>query len=237
VDLFGLPADYDPIQTLAEDHGLFVLEDAAQSFGATYRGRRAGSLGDVAATSFYPAKPLGCYGDGGAVFTDDDGLAQVLRSIRVHGQGVDQYDNVRVGLNARMDTLQAAILLPKLAALPEELDKRARVARYYTEQLGAVLETPVVPSGSDSAWAQYSILVDDRSRVQERLRAAGIPSAIYYRTPLHLQDAFRDLGYRPGDLPVCEGIAHRILSLPMHPYLSEDQLAAVTGAVLDAVQG
>jgi UDP-2-acetamido-2-deoxy-ribo-hexuluronate aminotransferase len=219
VDLFGQPADYDRIHTIAQEHGLFVLEDAAQSFGATYKGRRAGALAAVAATSFFPAKPLGGYGDGGAVFTDDDHLAEVLRSIRVHGQGKDKYENVRIGLNGRLDTLQAAVLLAKLEIFDQEVVDRQRVARQYSQALNAVVEVPYVAPDCTSVWAQYSVLSEHRELLLQKLQAAQIPAAIYYPVPLHLQGAFAYLGYQPGDFPVSENASRRIFSLPMHPYL------------------
>lgn len=226
VDLFGLPADYDAINTIARKHDLFVLEDAAQGFGGVYKGRQAGSLADVAATSFFPAKPLGCYGDGGAIFTDDDVLADLLCSIRIHGKGTDKYNNVRIGINGRMDTIQAAILLPKLDIFPDELDSRNRVAKKYTDLLQSVpgVKTPVIPDGYVSAWAQYSILVDNREFLQKELSAQNIPTAVYYPKPLHLQMAYADLGHNPGDFPVSENISGQILSLPMHPYLDDETL-------------
>jgi len=235
VDLFGLPADYEPIMALAEEKGLLVLEDAAQSFGALYRGRRAGALGHVGATSFFPAKPLGCYGDGGAVLTDDDHLAGLMRSIRVHGQGSHKYENVRLGLNARLDTLQAAILLAKLAAFPDELEQRQRVAARYTQGLNGRVQTPYVPEGLTSAWAQYSVLTDRREEVQAALKAAGIPTAVYYPLPLHLQGAFADCGYAQGDFPVAEATARRIFSLPMHPYLEDETIDFIVARIIEAV--
>jgi UDP-2-acetamido-2-deoxy-ribo-hexuluronate aminotransferase len=221
VDLFGQPAAYDQINDLARKHGLFVLEDAAQSFGAAYRGKRAGSLAEVAATSFFPAKPLGGYGDGGAIFTDNDELAEILRSIRVHGQGAHKYENVRLGLNGRLDTLQAAILLAKLEVFDAEVQSRQKVAQRYSRALQDKVKVPAVEPECTSVWAQYSILSEDRSALQQKLTAAGIPTAIYYPIPLHLQKAFASLGYRPGDFEVSERIAQQILSLPMHPYLTE----------------
>jgi UDP-2-acetamido-2-deoxy-ribo-hexuluronate aminotransferase len=224
VDLFGQPADYDAINALAQRYGLFVLEDAAQSFGATYKGRRAGSLAEAAATSFFPAKPLGCYGDGGAIFTDDDNVAAALISIRVHGQGSHRYDHVRIGVNGRFDSLQAAVLLAKLEIFPEEVIARERVARGYSEALQEVVEIPYVAPERTSIWAQYSVLSHARHEFQERLREAGVPTAIYYPKPLHLQPAFAHLGYGQGDFPESEAAAARIFSLPMHPYLAkEDQ--------------
>ncbi|MHB9072248.1 MAG: DegT/DnrJ/EryC1/StrS family aminotransferase [Desulfobaccales bacterium] len=222
VDLFGQPADYDKINALASQLGLFVLGDAAQSFGATYKGKRTGSLAEVSATSFFPAKPLGCYGDGGAIFTDNDAFAEILRSIRVHGQGKDKYENVRLGLNGRLDTLQAAILLAKLEIFDREIAQRQDVAQRYNEALAQVVEVPSVAPDRTSVWAQYSVLSPRRAALQESLRQAGVPTAIYYPLPLHLQGAFQHLGYRPGDFPVSEDLAQRIFSLPMSPYLSPD---------------
>ena len=219
VDLFGQPADYDRIHTIAQGHGLFVLEDAAQSFGATYKGRRAGALSEVAATSFFPAKPLGCYGDGGAVFTDDDDLAEVLSSIRVHGQGKHKYEHVRIGLTGRLDTLQAAVLLAKLDIFDQEVTARQRVAQRYSAALNPLVEVPFVDPACTSVWAQYSVLSESRELLQQKLQAAQIPTAIYYPLPLHLQRAFAHLGYKPGDFPVSESASRRIFSLPMHPYL------------------
>lgn len=224
VDLFGLSADYDAVMAIAARDDLLVLEDAAQSFGGTYKGRPCGSLGHAAATSFFPAKPLGCYGDGGAVFTGDDSLAAAMRSIRVHGQGSDKYDNVRIGLNARMDTLQAAILLVKLENFPWELEQRQRVAERYSRALAGIVETPQIPGDCRSAWAQYSIQSDRREALQRALKTAGIPTAVYYPKPLHLQTAFGFLGGKPGDCPISEAASNRIFSLPMHPYLSDEEI-------------
>jgi len=235
VDLFGLPAAYDAISALAEAAGLLVVEDAAQSFGGEYHGRRAGSLGHVAATSFFPAKPLGCYGDGGAVLTDDAEMAGRLRSIRVHGKGGDKYDNVRIGLNARLDTLQAAVVLAKLAVFPDEVEARQRVAERYAERLGNVLEVPHVPGGCRSAWAQYSVLCDGRNEVQAALKASGVPTAVYYPKPLHLQTAYAGLGHGAGDFPVSERTSERIFSLPMHPYLEPEVQDRIIDAVHEAV--
>ncbi len=226
VDLFGLTADYDRLNAIAENEGLFVIEDAAQSFGAEYHGKRSCSLAAIGCTSFFPAKPLGCYGDGGMCFTDDDRLAGILDSIRVHGKGDHKYDNVRIGINGRMDTLQAAILQAKFEIFPEEINLRNEAARRYTHLLEgrAGLVAPFVPEGYTSVWAQYSILAKDsthRDNLQKRLSEAKIPTAIYYPKPLHMQEAFAGLGYRKGDFPVTEDYAERIFSLPMHPYLSE----------------
>jgi dTDP-4-amino-4,6-dideoxygalactose transaminase len=245
VDLFGLPADYDAIAAIAARHGLAVVEDAAQSFGAQYNGRRACAFGHVACTSFFPAKPLGCYGDGGMCFTDDDALAAALDSIRVHGKGSHKYDNARVGINGRLDTLQAAILLAKFDIFPEEADLRNQVAARYTEFIqkngmgpgASALVTPHVPRGYVSVWAQYSILARDeahRTTLMERLKAAGVPTAIYYPKPLHLQTAFAPLGYAPGAFPVSEDAAARIFSLPMHPYLQESDQKFIVSALTTA---
>jgi UDP-2-acetamido-2-deoxy-ribo-hexuluronate aminotransferase len=227
VDLFGLPADYDRIKALAKEHNLLVIEDAAQSFGAEYHRRRACGLSDPACTSFFPAKPLGAYGDGGMCFTNDDHLIEVLRSLRIHGQGRDKYENIRIGFNGRLDTLQAAILLAKFEIFPEEITLRQQVAQRYTDLISpnSELQTPYLPSGYQSVWAQYSLLAKGeahRSRLQARLKAASIPTAVYYPKPLHLQPAFAFLGYREGDFPVSEDYAKRIFSLPMHPYLEPD---------------
>ena len=236
VDLFGLPADYDAINAIAKDHGLFVIEDAAQSFGAEYKGKKACSLADIACTSFFPAKPLGCYGDGGMCFTDDDQLAQMMESIRVHGKGSDKYDNIRIGINGRLDTLQAAILLSKFAVFADEVTLRQEAAARYNRLLqeGAEVETPQTPAGCHSVWAQYSVLAKDgdhRSTLQKRLHAGKIPTAIYYPKPLHRQTAFAFLGYGPGAFPVSEDAASRIFSLPMHPYLTEQQQARIVEAI------
>jgi dTDP-4-amino-4,6-dideoxygalactose transaminase len=234
VDLFGQPADYDRINALARQHGLFVLGDAAQSFGATYKDKRTGALAQVTATSFFPAKPLGCYGDGGAIFTDDSELAEIIHSIRVHGQGTHKYENIRLGLNGRLDTIQAAILLAKLDVFDKEVAQRQVVARRYSEALEKVVEVPYLAPDRTSVWAQYSVLSDRRGALQDKLRAAGIPTAIYYPIPLHLQEAFRHLGYQPGDLPVSEGLAQRIFSLPMSPYLLPEDQDRIIRTVLTA---
>jgi dTDP-4-amino-4,6-dideoxygalactose transaminase len=220
VDLFGQPADYDAIDAVARRHGLMVLEDAAQSFGAEYKGKKTGALGHAAATSFFPAKPLGGYGDGGAVFTDDDALIATLRSLRVHGQGVDKYDNVRVGINGRLDTLQAAILLCKMDLFPEEVVLRQKAAARYEALLKGIVETPKVLPDRTSVWAQYSVLSDRRDAMMAALKTAGVPTMVYYPKPLHLQQAFAPLGHKPGDFPVAEALSSRIFSVPMHPYLA-----------------
>jgi len=226
VDLFGLPADYDKINAIAKKHGLFVIEDAAQSFGAEYNGKKSCSLADIGCTSFFPAKPLGCYGDGGMCFTEDDKKAEVMRSLLVHGKGSDKYDNVRIGINGRLDTLQAAILNAKFDIFPEEVELRDQVAKKYTILLSpsSSVLTPHIPDGMRSVWAQYSILAKDgnhRSILQKALQDNKIPTAIYYPKPLNMQTAFASLGYKKGNFPISEDIAGRIFSLPMHPYLAE----------------
>lgn len=228
VDIFGLPADYEAIKAVADKHDLFLIEDAAQSFGGEYKGKRACSLGDITCTSFFPAKPLGCYGDGGMCFTDDDKLIERLRSHRIHGMGPDRYDNVRLGITGRLDTLQAAVLQAKFDIFPEEVDLRDKVADTYAELLADVegLTAPSVPEGYRSVWAQYCPLAKDskhRTRIQSALQEKNIPSPIYYPIPLHLQTAFKDLGYQAGDCPVSEDAASRIFAIPMHPYLEREQ--------------
>lgn len=240
VDLFGQPADYTELQEIADRYGLFILEDACQSFGAQYQRKRVGGLmGCAAATSFFPAKPLGCYGDGGAVFTDNDELAEVMRSIRIHGQGKDKYDNQRIGINGRLDTLQAAVLLEKLAIFEEELESRNRIAFMYTQALCEHFETPVVSSDRSSAWAQYTLKARDkeqRKQIIEYLRAQGIPTAVYYPIPIHLSTAYAHLGYFRGDLPVCESLSDRVFSIPLHPYLSEEELHTITQTLKASIQ-
>jgi UDP-2-acetamido-2-deoxy-ribo-hexuluronate aminotransferase len=222
VDLFGQPAAYKAIQAIAGKYGLFVLEDAAQSFGASQNGSKAGALARVAGTSFFPAKPLGCYGDGGMIFTADKNIHEQLLSIRVHGQGSDKYTNVRIGINGRMDSLQAAVLLAKMEIFPEEIELRQEVAGRYDRLLAGAVQTPKVLEGNISAWAQYSIRHPRRDEIVQDLRKKEIPTAIYYPIPLHLQEAFRHLGYGQGDFPVAEKIAGEIFSLPMHPYLKKE---------------
>ena len=233
VDLFGLPADYTRIAPLAEKHGLVLIEDAAQSFGGALGDQKACSFGSMAATSFFPAKPLGCFGDGGAVFSNEEDLAEKIRSLRVHGKGKDKYDNIRIGLNSRLDTLQAAILLAKIAELPVELEARQRWADEYSARLQDEFIVPHVPGGMRSAWAQYTIRPreGDRDTYLRRLADKGVPSAIYYGRPLHLQPAFADLGGREGQCPVAERCADTVLSLPMHPYLTREDVDLVVSAL------
>ena len=230
VDLFGLPADYDRLDAVADDYRLWILEDAAQSFGGSFGGRKAGSFGLVGSTSFFPAKPLGGYGDGGAIFTDDDELDALLRSIRVHGSGIDKYSNDRIGINGRLDSFQAAVLLEKLTIFDEELATRQRIAEAYSSRLEGRLVVPRIPEGYGSAWAQYSVLAastEEREQLMQALQQAGIPSMIYYKIPLHLQKAYNNLGYTVGDFPVSEDLSGRIFSLPMHPYLKEEEIEQI----------
>src|SRR5437899_3096535 len=238
VDLFGQSADHDAIGQVAEAEGLFVLDDAAQGFGATYKGRRLGTFGLATATSFFPAKPLGCFGDGGAIFTDDDALAETLRSIRVHGQGFDQYDNVRLGLTGRLDTIQAAVLIEKLKIFEDEISARNAVAERYARGLGNLVTVPRLAPGCSSIWAQYTIRLPqgtDRDGFAAALKAQGIPTAIYYPKSMHQQTAYRDYPVADGGLPVSEALSDDVISLPMHAYLDESAqeriIAAVRGAV------
>ena len=240
VDLFGQPADYDAIEPICESEGLWLLSDAAQSFGATYRGRRVGTIGVASAVSFFPAKPLGCYGDGGAILLDDPTLTETLRSIRVHGKGHHKYDNVRVGLNARLDTLQAAILLAKLSIFEDEVESRQRVASRYTDRIrplnGPVIAPTLLP-GTTSVWAQYTVRLPQETRgpVAAHLARSGIPTAIYYPVPLDQQPAYRDFPSVAGSGSVAERLSAEVLSLPMHPYLdtgSQDRVVDALGEAL-----
>ena len=240
VDLFGQPADYTKIEEICKKYGLLLLEDGAQGFGGKIGDRTACSFGDAAATSFFPAKPLGCYGDGGAVFTNDDEMADYMRSIRVHGKSpADKYDNLRIGLNSRLDTIQAAVLKVKLQAFKDhELESVNRAAKLYDEYLSNVVKTPVVPEGFYSSWAQYTLILDSkeqRTHLQKELKEQGIPTMVYYPKPMHLQGAFADLGYKKGDFPVAESLCERVLSLPMHPYLNEEDIRFVANAVKAAL--
>src|ERR1700676_4704782 len=238
VDLFGQSADHDAIGAIAEAEGLFVLDDAAQAFGASYRGRRLGTFGLATATSFFPAKPLGCFGDGGAIFTDDAELAATLRSIRVHGQGSDKYDNVRLGLTGRLDTLQAAILIEKLKIFEKEIAARNKVAERYTRALGNVVSVPRLASGCTSVWAQYTIRLPkgcDRDGFAATLKAQGIPTAIYYPKSMHQQTAYRDFPVADGGVPASESLSCDVISLPMHAYLDEPTQARIIKAVRGAV--
>lgn len=237
VDLFGIAAPYEEIIPIARNAGLYVLQDAAQSFGCEMDGRRACAMGcDAAATSFFPAKPLGCYGDGGAVFTDDPELAAMMDSLRVHGKGADKYDNVRIGINGRLDTMQAAILLAKLDIFEDELERRQQVAGLYRSRLSGCpgLVLPSVPANRKSSWAQYSILCSNRAAVLKALGERNVPTAIYYPTPLPYLTAYASCGYRPGDFPVASRLSEEIFSVPFHPYLSGDGISLVADALASA---
>jgi dTDP-4-amino-4,6-dideoxygalactose transaminase len=227
VDLFGQPADYDAIQAIADEHNLWIMADGAQSFGASYKGRKVGNIGDMATTSFFPAKPLGCYGDGGAIFTNNDELAAVIKSLRVHGQGSDKYDNVRIGMNGRLDTIQAAILIEKLKIFPDELIARQKTADSYNKALRNIVSIPEVIDGATSAWAQYTVLLPehiDRSKLMATLKEDGIPTMVYYVKPLHLQTAYKHYPTATGSaLPICEKLSERVLSLPMSGYVGDDE--------------
>ncbi len=234
VDLFGLPADHDAVASIAEDESLIVLDDAAQAFGASIDGHKLGSFGDLTATSFFPAKPLGCYGDGGAVLTDDDDTAATLRSLRVHGQGSDKYDNVRIGLASRLDTIQAAVLREKLKIFPEEIEARNAAARRYADALGNLVTVPRTPEGFVSVWAQYTIRLPNgrREAFAASLRAEGVPTAIYYPIPLHRQHAYKHYPVGDGGMAVSERLAAEVISLPMHAYLDE----ATQDRIVDATR-
>lgn len=240
VDLFGLPAAYPAISDFAHRHSLVLIEDAAQGFGGAIDGRRACSLGDITATSFFPAKPLGCYGDGGAVFTNDARWAELMESLKVHGKGGDKYDNVRIGINSRLDTLQAAVLRVKLKALERyELEEVQRVASSYTALLESVVKTPYVPAGYSSSWAQYTIRLassEVRAALQAHLKARGIPTAVYYPKPMHLQTAFAYLEVPEEACPVARRLCDTVLSLPMHPYMTREEIEMVATEVREFLE-
>ena len=232
VDLFGLLADYNEIERISRKFNLFLIEDAAQSFGATYNNKKACSFGDASATSFYPAKPLGCYGDGGAVFTDDDDLADICKSIRVHGEGKDKYDNIHVGLNSRLDTIQASILLNKMKIFDEELKLRNLVAKEYSKRIPENVKAPYIPNGFSSSWAQYSILCsnqDERNDIIDLLNKEDIPTSVFYRVPFNKNKVYSSKVLN--SFPVSEKISESILSLPMHPYLSNDEINMITSLI------
>ena len=246
VDLFGLPADYKAIRAVADKYGLLILEDGAQGFGGSIDGKRACSFGDIATTSFFPAKPVGCYGDGGAVFTDNDEWAALIESYRVHGKGQFKYDNVRIGMNSRLDTVQAAVLQVKLKAFDEyELGDINLAALQYTRRLKDIVATPVIPEGFLSSWAQYTIRLQDKAQrdaLQAALKAEDIPSMVYYPKPMHLQTAFASLSFRARPqaesrnlCPVATSLCDRVLSLPMHPYLTAEQIDTVCNAIRKAL--
>jgi dTDP-4-amino-4,6-dideoxygalactose transaminase len=238
VDLFGLPADHDAIAAIAKSEGLYVLDDAAQGFGATYNGRKLGTLAPATATSFFPAKPLGCYGDGGAIVTDDPALVEMLKSLRVHGQGTDKYDNVRIGMTSRLDTIQAAVLIEKLKIFADEIEARNRVAQRYAAGLADVSIVPVVPDGCTSIWAQYTIRLKPgvRDGLAAKLKAQGIPTAIYYPKPLHRLEAYRHFPVVDNGIPVTDRLAEEVISLPMHAYLDPPTQDRVIEAVRAALK-
>jgi dTDP-4-amino-4,6-dideoxygalactose transaminase len=239
VDLFGLPADHDAINAVAAAHGLLVLDDAAQAFGAGYRGRKLGTLTTATTTSFFPAKPLGCYGDGGAVFTDDDALAARVKSLRLHGEGVDRSEAVRIGITGRLDTIQAAVLIEKLKIFPEEIAARDKAAVRYSDALADIATVPRTGNESTSVWAQYTIRLKpgQRDALAPALKAQGIPTAIYYTKPLHRQPAYRDFPVADGGVPVSEQLSKEVISLPMHAYLEPPVQDRVIAAVRRALAG
>mgnify|MGYP001039270078 CR=1 FL=1 len=237
VDLFGLPADYDAIEAVAAEEGMWIIADSAQGFGATYRGRTTGSIGTIATTSFFPAKPLGCYGDGGALFTDDDELAALIQSYRVHGKGNHKYDNERIGINSRLDTLQAAILIEKLAIYADEIEARQVIARRYADGIGEALITPQVTNECQSVWAQYTVRTkpgQNREAIMAALKEVDVPTVVYYPRPLHRQTAYNSYPTDSAGLPVAEALANEVFSLPMHPYLdvtTQEQIIEAIRAV------
>jgi len=235
VDLFGLPAEYFALKEIADKYNLYILEDGAQGFGGNINGKMACSLGDISTTSFFPAKPLGCYGDGGAIFTDNDEWASIIHSLKVHGKGSFKYDNVRIGMNSRLDTLQAAILKPKFNAFREyEVIDINKAAALYTEKLRDIVKTPVIPEGYYSSWAQYTIQLKNREQrdgLQSYLKENGIPSMVYYPNPMHKQTAYKDLGYKDGDFPVTEKLCATVLSLPLHPYITDKEIQQVVDSI------
>jgi dTDP-4-amino-4,6-dideoxygalactose transaminase len=235
VDLFGLPANYPAIRKIADKYHLLILEDGAQGFGGEINGKKACNFGDISTTSFFPAKPLGCYGDGGAIFTDNDEWASLMDSLRVHGKGSFKYDNVRIGMNSRLDTLQAAILKVKFNAFKNyELNDINKAASLYTQKLKDLVKTPVIPAGYLSSWAQYTIQLQNekqRDGLQTYLKEQGIPTMVYYPKPMHEQTAYLGSGYQSGDFPATESLCGKVLSLPMHPYLTKDEINMVCRAI------
>ncbi len=239
VDLFGLPANFPIIRNIADTYGLLVLEDGAQGFGGSINGQKACSFGDISTTSFFPAKPLGCYGDGGALFTDNDEWAYLIDSYRVHGKGAFKYDNVRIGMNSRLDTLQAAILLPKFKAFKNyELEKINNIADRYTQKLKDIVTTPLIPFGYQSSWAQYTLLFENhqqRDTLQAHLKERGIPTMVYYPKPMHQQTVYAEQGCPQNDCPISEMLCKCVLSLPMHPYLTEEEVDTVCKEIRDII--
>lgn len=246
VSLYGQCADMDAINAIARKHRIPVIEDAAQSFGATYKGKRSCAVSEVGSTSFFPSKPLGAYGDGGALFTDDDNLAKLMREIRVHGQD-RRYHHPRLGINGRLDTLQAAVLLAKLEIFPDEVEARIRIGARYTQLINEAFAkesdparkavTPYIAPDCTSVYAQYTVEVADRAKVEQGMKARSVPTAVHYPVPLHLQPVFANLGQGPGSFPVSEAVGNRVISLPMHPYLTEAQQAQVVSALKESVLG
>lgn len=235
VDLFGLPCDYPRIEAIAQKYDLFLLTDDAQAFGGALDGKQSCAFGDVSATSFFPAKPLGCYGDGGAIFTDDEELYTLMHSLRVHGHGASKYDNVRIGINARLDTLQAAILLVKLDLFDEEVKKKNELRERYDAVLKDTFSTPIIPKGRTTSLAQYTILTEsaeEREFLLQEMPKNGVPVMVYYQIPMHEQRAFTELGYAPEDLPVCHSQSQRVLSLPMHAYMTDEEFEQITSTLL-----
>ena len=241
VDLFGLPADHIEIEKIAKKYNLRVLEDAAQGFGGSINGRKACSFGDAATTSFFPAKPLGCYGDGGAIFTNSDELADILNSLKVHGKGENKYDNIRIGVNSRLDTIQAAVLNVKLTAFIEhELDDVNEIYRLYTEKLKYIVETPIIPEGYVSSFAQYTIRLkskEERDALQAKLKEEGIPSMVYYTNPMHKQEAFAEYSYDDNNFEVTNRLCDTVLSLPMHPYMDDQDVLFICDVILKDASG
>lgn len=237
VDLFGQPADYSALEAIAHENDMWVLADAAQSFGASHKERKVGTIGDATATSFFPAKPLGCYGDGGAIFTDDDELADIMRSLRVHGKGAHKYENPRIGLNARMDTMQCAVILEKLKLFPQELSARQKVAERYNNALNAYAITPTLAQGNTSSWAQYTLRVsaNQRDNIQEKLKERYVPSVVYYPIPLHKQGGYKHFPQASAELSVAQACCDSVLSLPMHPYLDEETQDKIIAAVKESI--
>lgn len=239
VDIFGLPANHFEIERIAKKYNLLILEDGAQGFGGSINGKKACSFGDAATTSFFPAKPLGCYGDGGAIFTNDDGLAEILNSYKVHGKGKNKYDNIRIGVNSRLDTIQAAVLNVKLNAFTEhELDDVNRIYRLYNERLQGIVDVPKIPSGYVSSFAQYTIKLnssEERGIIQAKFKEKNIPSMIYYTKPMHKQQAFSNLDFKESDYIVTNKLCDTVLSIPMHPYLTDNDIEMITSAIADAI--
>lgn len=239
VDLFGLPANFMEIKNIAKENNLFLIEDGAQGFGGRIGMRRACSFGDISATSFFPAKPLGCYGDGGAIFTNDDKIAEKIQSIHIHGQGKDKYDNIRLGINSRLDTMQAVILDAKLDIFDAELEKRNRIAQNYIDRLSGFIQTPVVPNNFFSSWAQFTLKAEceeSRKIILNKLKEKEIPANIYYPIPIHLSSAYADIIDNQVDLSNTEKLAKRVFSIPMHPYLTEDEIHYICNAILECVK-